>query len=101
MMMTVTRMMDDLLSMAGRGQVGGRSASSGGPAAVAVAAAAATATATATATAAAAMASNGAGSAAALWGPERSVNIVRDPSKSLGISIVGGKVPPKTTEEEK
>ena len=93
--MTFTRMMDDLLSMAGRGQVGGRSASSGGPAAVAVAAAAATAA------AAAAMASNGAGSAAALWGPERSVNIVRDPSKSLGISIVGGKVPPKTTEEEK
>ncbi|XP_059351860.1 multiple PDZ domain protein-like isoform X2 [Daphnia carinata] len=26
------------------------------------------------------------------WGPERSVQIVRDPTKSLGISIVGGKV---------
>ena len=26
------------------------------------------------------------------WGPERSVPIVRDPTKSLGISIVGGKV---------
>ena len=26
------------------------------------------------------------------WGPERSVPITRDPTKSLGISIVGGKV---------
>lgn len=26
------------------------------------------------------------------WGPERSVQILRDPTKSLGISIVGGKV---------
>ena len=26
------------------------------------------------------------------WGPERSVVILRDPAKSLGISIVGGKV---------
>lgn len=41
-------------------------------------------------------ASNGSGmSSSALsrhWGPERSVNITRDPTQSLGISIVGGKV---------
>ena len=42
-------------------------------------------------------ASNGSGmSSSALsrhWGPERSVPITRDPTQSLGISIVGGKVP--------
>ena len=26
------------------------------------------------------------------WGPERSVRVTKDPAKSLGISIVGGKV---------
>lgn len=32
------------------------------------------------------------------WGPERSVVILRDPAKSLGISIVGGKVNKPTKE---
>ena len=43
-----------------------------------------------------AAATNGPGGMMAIysrhWGPERSVQILRDPTKSLGISIVGGKV---------